>query len=156
MNRLPSIFAVWSELSRVGFVLTVALFVAGTSSRGAERFPKPDPAGQFPDWKIYDEQGRPWRSASEDWVGARERVRQDAVWAKWLEQERDEVAAWMAEPRDRVGWEAGWWHDGVSPTTGERLIWPDEIPGEQVDHFMTPSGEGVEITPKLHAWWVLQ
>ncbi|HTB79678.1 MAG TPA: heparinase [Opitutaceae bacterium] len=108
----------------------------------------------FPDLKIYDAQGRPWRIAQEDWDGARKRVASDPAWAAWLKRERAEVDAWIANHHDRVEWAAGWSHDFVSPKDGSHLMWTDAIPGEQTDHFSSPSDPHVAITPKLFAAWV--
>ena len=64
----------------------------------ATPFPKPEPARRFPELKVYSALGDPWRAASEDWSGARRRVREDPVWADWLRREREEVARWMTRP----------------------------------------------------------
>ena len=117
-------------------------------------FPKPSPEKQFPELKIYDAQGRPWRSARENWEGARSRVAADAAWAGWLKSERAAVDAWMAKHRDRIEWIAGWSNDFVSPKDGSKLTYTDAIPGEETDHFASPSDPRVELTPKLKAAWV--
>lgn len=122
----------------------------------AAGYPKPEPHRQFAELKVYDAQGRPWRSAREDWEGARQRAATDPGWADWVKQERAAVDAWMAKHRDRVEWLPGWSHDGVSPKDGSRVIWTEEIPGEEVTHFASRSDPKIEITPKLHAWWVVQ
>jgi hypothetical protein len=118
-------------------------------------FPKPEPGKAFSGMKIYDASGRPWRVAHEDWTGARQRVADDPAWAKWLAEERAAVDQWMEHYHDRVEWVAGWSHDGVSPKDGSRLTWTSKIPGEEIDHFSSPSDARVEITPKLMAWWVV-
>lgn len=117
-------------------------------------YPKTDPEKAFPELKMYDAKGRPWRVAREDWVGARQRVASDPRWTQWLNQERAAVDAWMARHKDRVEWVAGWSNDFVSPKDGSKLIWTEAIPGEEVDHFFSPSDPRVEITPKLKAAWV--
>src|SRR4051812_4044606 len=117
-----------------------------------ELFPKPDPAHAFAEMKVYDAAGHPWRGAQEDWTGAKRRVASDPAWAKWLEGERAAVDRWMAKHHDRVEWVAGWSHDGVSPKDGSHLRWTEEIPGEETDHFASPSDPRVEFTPKLIAW----
>ena len=121
----------------------------------AASFPKPEPEKQFADVKVFDAQGRPWRTAIEDWAGARQRVASDPVWAKWLATERGSVDRWMATHRDRVEWIAGWSHDGVSPKDGSALTWTEKIPGEEVAFLSSPSDPQVAITPKLMAWWVV-
>lgn len=126
----------------------------GGTSANALVYPKPHPEKAFPELKIYDARGRPWRSAREDWEGARRRVAADAGWAAWLKREQTEVDAWMARHRDRVEWVAGWSNDFISPRDGTRLEWTEAIPGEETDHFFSPSDPRVEITPKLKAAWV--
>ncbi len=121
----------------------------------AESFPKPSPEKEFADVKVYDAQGRPWRSAVEDWAGAKQRIASDPAWAKWLKNERASVDAWMAKHRDRVEWVAGWSHDGVSPKDGSALTWTEKIPGEEVKFLSSPSDPQVALTPKLMAWWVV-
>lgn len=130
-------------------LLALPLLAAGAS------FPKPDPGRQFAELKIFDREGRPWRTAQEDWAGARTRIATDTSWAHWLQAERAAVNAWMARHRDRVEWSAGWSHDGVSPKDGSRVIWTEQIPREEVHHFASPSDPQIEITPKLFAWWVV-
>ena len=127
------------------------------SSLFADDYPKPNPAAQFPDYKLYDpaNNNRPWRAAREDWDNARRLTTTDPAWQKWLADERAEVDAWMLRHHDRVEWTAGWSHDGVSPKDGSALRWTDKIPGEETDHFTSPSDPRVEITPKLKAWWVV-
>ena len=135
--------------------IAICLALGATLSAFGELFPKPEPAKQFAEMKIYDAAGRPWREAREDWAGARRRVADDPAWAEWLKEERTTLDAWMAKHHDRVEWAAGWSHDGISPKDGSRLRWDDRIPGEQVDHFSSPSDPRVELTPKLIAWWVV-
>jgi hypothetical protein len=127
---------------------------ATLSSLGAP-FSKPEPEKQFGEMKIFDAAGRPWRVAQEDWAGAKQRVANDPAWADWLKSERAAVDGWMAKHHDRVEWIAGWSHDGISPKDGSRLRWNDKIPGEEADHFSSPSDPQVEFTPKLIAWWVV-
>lgn len=133
--------------------LTVVLSTAATSFFG--EYAKPEPAKAFPDFKIYDTAGRPWRAAREDWDGAKRRVADDPAWRQWLNQQRKELDHWMSKPRDRVEWAAGWSHDGVSPKDASRLIWTEEVPGEEVKFFHSPSDPQVPITPKTFAWWVV-
>lgn len=134
--------------------LCLASLLAGGSFAFADVYPKVNPAGEFAGMKVYDDAGRPWRVAREDWNGARERVATDAAWAAWVQEERAEVETWMAQQQDRVDWVAGWSNDFVSPLDGSRLTYTDAVPGEQVDHFSSPSDLRVEITPKLKAAWV--
>ncbi len=133
----------------LGFTFAVALAAHAAS------FPKLDPEKQFADIKVLDAQGRPWRSAIEDWAGAKQRVVTDPAWAQWLAGERKTVDAWMAKHHDRVEWIAGWSHDGVSPKDGSALTWNEKIPGEEVPFLYSPSDPQVAITPKLMAWWVV-
>jgi len=135
--------------------LTLGLLATALLASAAESFPKPSPEKQFADVKVFDAQGRPWRSAIEDWAGAKQRVATDPAWTAWLKNERASVDAWMARHRDRVEWVAGWSHDGVSPKDGSALHWVDKIPGEEVQFFSTPTEPRIEITPKLKAWWVV-
>jgi hypothetical protein len=126
-----------------------------TGAVQAAPFPKPSPERQFAELKIYSREGDPWRAAVEDWAGARRRVAEDPIWAEWLKRERETVDRWMARQRDRVEWLPGWSHDGVSPKDGSRVIWTEKIPHEEVEFFASPSDPQIEITPKLHAWWVV-
>lgn len=136
-------------------LVIVAWLLPAPFMAAAEAFPKPEPEKQFAELKIFDAQGRPWRAAREDWAGARRRVKEDAAWSAWLREERATVDAWMARHRDRVAWVPGWSHDGVSPKDGSRVTWTEQIPREEVSHFSSPSDPQIEITPKLHAWWVV-
>lgn len=135
------------------FVGIALLFVP--LSVGAAVFPKTNPVQEFAELKILDAQGRPWRVAREDWAGAKQRVAEDPAWTAWLAKERAEVDRWMEKHRDRVEWIAGWSHDGVSPKDGSRVLWTEKIPREEVPFFSSPSDPKIEITPKLHAWWVV-
>jgi hypothetical protein len=119
-------------------------------------FPKPNPEKVFPELKIYDAQGHPWRAAKEDWEGARRLVASDPAWAAWTKVERATVDAWMEKHHDRVSWIAGWSNNFVSPKNGSKLTYTDAIPGEEIDHFSSPSDPRVEITPVLKAAWVRQ
>src|SRR5262245_34331702 len=132
----------------------VATVFGVASAIEAVEYPKHEPAKAFPELKVYDPEGRPYRRAQEDWEGARRRVAEYPEWAKWLADERREVDAWMEKHRDRVEWVAGWSNDFVSPKDGSKLTWTPAIPGEEVDHFSSPSDPQVEITPKLRAAWV--
>ncbi len=145
------------SLPRLGVVSILLLAVAQPAFGAAapRLFPKPNPERQFAELKLYDPQGRPWRSAIEDWDGARKRVVEDPVWAAWLRREKDSVDRWSAKHHDRVEWIAGWSHDGVSPKDGSRVTWTEQIPGEEVEFFSSPSDPKVVITPKLQAWWVV-
>jgi hypothetical protein len=121
----------------------------------ATDFPKPEPAKQFAEQKIYDDAGRPWRAAREDWAGAKQRVANDPAWAEWLKRERASVDAWIAKHHDHVEWAAGWSHDGVSPVDGSELVWTDKIPREEVTTFKSRAGDDVPITDLIFAWWVV-
>lgn len=134
--------------------LALGTFITLFSPAPAAVYPKNNPAGEFAAMKVYDNANRPWRTAKEDWDGARARIVADSAWADWLEAERAEVTAWMENHRDRVEWVAGWSNDFVSPRDGSRLTYTDAIPGVEIDHFSSPSDARVEITPKLKAAWV--
>lgn len=114
-------------------VLVLALPVA------AQRFPKPDAERAFAEMKVY-ENGSAVRAAREDWEGARARVKGDAGWAAWVAKNRAETDEWMAEPRDRVEYVAGWWHDFVNEKDGGFLNWTP----------MPPRG----VTGKVFGGWV--
>jgi oligo-alginate lyase len=122
----------------------------------AGSFPKPNPEKVFPELKMYDAAGHPWRAAKEDWEGACRRVASDSAWAAWATEERATVDAWMAKHHDRVSWIAGWSNNFVSPKDGSKLIYTDAVPGEEIDHFSSHSDPRVEITPVLKAAWVRQ
>lgn len=127
---------------------------ATTSNIHTTRFPKPDPALAFAEWKIYGEPNLPLRVPLDDWAGAAKRVEQDQEWADWLQQQRGLTDEWMAKRRDRVEWIAGWWHDFVSPLDGSTLSWTPDEPGENT--LSSPSDARVVLTPKLHGGWVYQ
>ncbi len=146
----PAVAPPCVKLQRAIVLLVGSLVLA----RAAPEFPKPSPERAFPELKIYDDSDRPWRTAREDWDGARRRAREDPAWAAWLTGERRAVDQWMARHRDRVEWRCGWWHDFVSPMDGSHLDWTDEVPGEDVKFLHSPSDPHVEITPKLLAGWV--
>ncbi len=145
-----------TRMRRASLASLLLLLLGAAAARGGERaFPKPEPARQFAELKITDAQGHPWRAAVEDWEGARRRVAEDAVWAAWLRRERESVDRWSAKHHDRVEWLPGWSHDGVSPKDGSRVVWNEKIPHEEAEYFSSPSDPRIEITPKLHAWWVV-
>ena len=133
----------------------LALFAASYSLLAeAAPYPKENPEQAFRELKIYDAQGRPFRAAKEDWETAKRLVATDAAWAVWLGEEQAAVDAWMAKHRDRIEWVAGWSNDFVSPKDGSKLTWTEQIPGEEVDYFSSPSDPHVPITAKLKAAWV--
>jgi len=136
-------------------LLLLAVAQPASGAAAPKVFPKPNPERQFSELKLYDPQGRPWRSAIEDWDGARKRVVDDPVWAAWLRREKEAVDRWSAKHHDRVEWIAGWSHDGVSPKDGSRVTWTEQIPEEEVEFFSSPSDPKIAITPKLQAWWVV-
>ena len=136
-------------------LLSALILLLGASASWGFEYPKADPAKAFPDYKIYDDAGHPWRVAREDWDGAKKRVAEDPAWREWLGKQKSEVDHWMSKPRDRVEWAAGWSHDGVSPKDASRLVWTEEIPGEEVKNFHSASDPDVAITPKTFAWWVV-
>ncbi|MBC8127892.1 MAG: heparinase II/III family protein [Gloeobacteraceae cyanobacterium ES-bin-144] len=141
-------------MKRCVFAIGGAVLFGQFSLGGETKFPKAEPEKAFAEMKIYSAEGKPWRAAREDWVGAKERVANDAEWAKWLVQERSELDAWIGLHRDHVEWISGWHHDGVSPKDGSRLTWDERVPGSEVKFLSTPSDPKVEVTPKLMAWWV--
>lgn len=93
-----------------------------------ERFPKPNPERAFAGEKLYDRSGSPLRSPREDWAGARLQMRDDPAWQAWLSKQQAELDAWIAEPRDKPEYIAGWWHDFVSSTDGGFLTWTPTPP----------------------------
>lgn len=117
-------------------------------------FPKPEPERYLSAFKLYQPDGSVLRTPIEDWDGARARIAADAEWSAWVVQQRAKVDAWMARHRDRPGWPAGRGHDFVSPTDGAQLIWTDDVPGEDIDHLKSRTGETVAVTPKILAAWV--
>ncbi len=112
------------------------------------------PEKAFPELKVYDGSGRPYRFAREDWPGARDRVKTNAAWGQWLKTEREAVERWMSRHTDRVDWVAGWSHDFVSPKDGSPLQWTEKVPGEEISYLSSASDPQVEVTPKLKAAWV--
>lgn len=117
-------------------------------------FEKTSPATAFADLKILQANGSSFRIPREDWDYARTAVATDPEWTNWLADKKSEVDAWIQKNRDRAGWEAGWNHEFVSPVDGSFLVWTQDIPGEEVDHFTSKTGDRVEITDKLFRAWV--
>ncbi len=142
-----------SRLQILALALSLPLWLL-IRQADAESYPKRNPEKAFPELKVYDAEGRPYRAAREDWDGARQRVADDPAWAAWLAGERAEVDRWMARHHDRVAWVAGWSNDFVSPKDGSKLNWTEAIPGEEIDHFASASDPLVPITDKLQAAWV--
>lgn len=118
-------------------------------------FPKPDPAAAFGDFgiKITQPDGSILRTPHDDWEGARQRIAQSPEWAKWIENKRTAVDAWIARHRDHVEWKAGWSHDFVHPEDGASLVWTQDIPGEDTDVFRTRDGRETGLTQKLKEAW---
>jgi hypothetical protein len=134
------------------WVCLLAMTIA--SSTAAEPTLQVSPAKAFAELKIFDAEGRPFRAAREDWDGARRRLAEDPAWADWLRDEKSQVDRWMDRHRDRVDWIAGWSNDFVSPKDGSKLEWTEAIPGEEIDHFSSPSDPHVPLTEKLTAAWI--
>ncbi|EIQ01936.1 Heparinase II/III-like protein [Opitutaceae bacterium TAV1] len=117
-------------------------------------FPKRDPLREFADLKQLQPDGSPYRIPTEDWAGARQRIDGDPQWRSWFQKQKDALDRWMARHRDRVQWQGGWYHDFVSPKDGSFLQWTEKIPGEEIDHFTSSTGDRVEITPRIFGGWV--
>ncbi|AHF91736.1 heparinase [Opitutaceae bacterium TAV5] len=117
-------------------------------------FPKPFPEKAFPELKVLQPDGSPYRVPQEDWAGARERVAKDAGWKTWLAGEQRQADRWMAHHRDRAEWRAGWWHAFVSPKDGSFLVWTEKIPGEETGTLKSRAGHDVAITPAIMGGWV--
>lgn len=109
-------------------VLLLPLLLCFTPPSHSERFPKPNPDRAFAGEKLYDPNGSPVRSPKEDWSGARIRVHEDPSWQAWLSGQRADLDEWMAEPRDKAEYVAGWWHDFVNSTDGGFLTWTPTPP----------------------------
>lgn len=106
----------------------------------AQRFPKPGPEHAFAGEKLYGRDGSPLRQPREDWAGARQRMHADPSWQAWVSRQRTELDAWMAEPRDKPEYVAGWWHDFVNPVDGGFLTWTPTPP--------------IDAPPKVFGGWV--
>lgn len=130
--------------------LALAVFAAGPALAS----PTSEIRKKFSELKIYDEKGNPWRAATEDWDGAKNRVANEPNWKQWLQKERKTVDDWISRTADRVEWASGSSHDGVGPD-GSALIWTSKIPIEETPSFTSQSGAHVEITPKITGWWVV-
>lgn len=120
-------------------------------------FPKLSPELEFfaTGLKVIQPSGAFLRTPRENWIAARARIASDPNWAQWLEEKRAAVDKWMSGNQDRIQWKAGWYHDFVSPKNGSFLVWDEAIPGEQIDHFTSSTGEQVAITEKNFAAWVM-
>lgn len=68
------------------------------------------------------------RVPREDWSEARLLVQRSSEWKAWLEQSRKKLDAWIASPRERPEWVAGWTHDLVDPGTQKPLRWTPDMP----------------------------
>src|SRR5512133_3143840 len=123
----------------------LALGLVAPLRAATPQFPKPNPERAFPELKLYDAAGRPWRTAREDWETARRLVRDDPAWREWLRGESGYVDGWMKRHHARVAWRCGWWHDFVSPKDGSHLEWTEEVPGEDVQFLHSPSDPKVDI-----------
>jgi hypothetical protein len=139
--------------ARSASFLGVFLVAAG-SVAAADRvaYPKPSPEKFLAEMKVFDAKGSPLRMPVEDWDGARERIKGDPAWSKWLAGERGEVDEWIAKRKDRKEWVAGWFHDFVSPKDGSHLKWTPEVP--TANSLRSASDPSVALTPKLFAAWV--
>lgn len=116
-------------------------------------FPKPSPENAFPDWKIFQPDGSPFRRPVEDWEAAGKRAAEDRDWKKWVARHAAELNRWIEIfPSDRTDWRAGWWHDFVSPTDGSYLVWTETVPGQTP--LRSRSGTTVEVTDKIFEAWV--
>lgn len=144
---------------RGGMFLAVAIMTHAAALPAAE-FPKPYPEKQFTDFgiKILQPDGSAYRVPREDWEGARRRVAADSGWTEWAAQQQAGADAWMKRNRDRAGWEAGWSHEFISPVDSARLVWTEDVPGEDVGHIMSASGGKVAVsardTPTIFRAWV--
>jgi hypothetical protein len=134
-------------------ISAVALALVTPASAADPVFPKPNPAQAFAALKVYDEKGSPLRIPREDWDGAQQRAK-EAKWTKWVADQRAITDEWMQKRRDHVEWQAGWYHDFVSPKDGSTLTWTPDEPGPFTLH--SASDPRVELTPKLRRAWNYQ
>lgn len=126
---------------------------AGTPAADVVEFKKENAREAFWELKIFQPDGSVFRLPKEDWTSARNVVKQNPAWQDWVAGKRTEVDRWIARKRDRTEWEAGWNHAFISPIDHSFLVWTDEVPGEDIDHFISKSGDRVEITPTLFRAW---
>ncbi len=117
-------------------------------------FEKKKPSAAFAELKVLQADGSAYRTPQEDWVNARRLIREDPEWRAWFEQKKAEIDAWITHNRDRANWEAGWNHEFISPKDNSFLVWTEDVPGEDIDHFTSKAGDHVEITPTLFRAWV--
>jgi oligo-alginate lyase len=127
---------------------------AGTREMVSLNFPKPDARGAFAEQKLFQPDGHPYRTAIEDWAGARHRTSEVREWQVWLAGEQAKVDGWIARHRDRAEWRAGWWHNFVDPADGSFLVWDESIPGEEAPTVKARSGREVEVTPAIMGGWI--
>jgi hypothetical protein len=102
--------------------------------------------------KVYAENGSSFRKPVDDWEGATKRWRTEPRWTKWVSSRRAMVDDWIERRLDRTEWQAGYWHDFVSPKDGAFLRWTPDEPGANT--LKSPSGETVQLTSKLKGAWV--
>lgn len=117
-------------------------------------FPKPEPEKAFPELKLYQPDGSPYRAPREDWTGARQRIDADPAWSEWLARERAQADHWMTHHREHAAWRAGWWHDFVDPADGAFLVWSEDIPSAEDATLNNRAGQPIPVTPKIWGGWV--
>ncbi len=119
-----------------------------------QSFPKPAPEEWEAAVKLRAADGSVFRAAREDWEGARRLVAEDREWRAWADARRAALDAWIVRhPSDRAEWPGGRPHGFVSPKDSSTLTWTDAIPGEETDHFFSPSDPRVPLTPENTASW---
>lgn len=141
---------------RLPYALCAFLLLPATWAAGeAAPFPKPDPVGTYAKMKLPLPDGRVWRTPTEDWAGARNRIAEDPAWKQWYEARKAEVDDWMVRRHDRAEWVAGWGHEFVSPKDGSFLIWSPDVPGEGVKTLASKSDPQVAVTPAIFRAWIV-
>lgn len=130
-------------------------WVRGTETLPA--FPKPDPKQAFAETglKVFQPDGSLLRKPQENWERAKTLVSTDPEWAQWAQERKDTIDDWMAKHNDRTEWQAGWYHDFVSPKDGSFLIWTEDVPTIGTSRIQSRSGHEVEVTPKIFGGWVM-
>ncbi|MBC2603415.1 carbohydrate binding domain-containing protein [Puniceicoccus vermicola] len=117
-------------------------------------FEKKKPSADFSELKVLQPDGSAFRQPEENWEQARYLIQEDPEWGQWFEEKKAEVDDWIANNEDRAGWEAGWNHAFISPQDNSFLVWTKDVPGEDIDFFVSKTGDRVEITPTLFRAWV--
>lgn len=124
-----------------------------TAAPVTNTYPKPDLETVFPELKITTVDGLPYRQPVEDWMGARQRIKDGDAWKNWFEEKKIGVDEWMSRQQDDYTWKAGDWRDFTSPGNGAALVWTPENPSIS-NKLVNTQGKTVANSPEIQEAWV--